>query len=174
MHDQMHAHKHLKACKPRRMHISISKHAKLHAGTSCKYAALCVYTYAVCTVGLRNLTFHGEKDAKGEDNLAKQQLESGHLFVLYALYDLYALYALFSTLQACSPLWSHECGSSYYTTGMCSRVNSNFRFSKTVAPALQSTRNNLPCGSNPGFEVRGNFCSLIASVPLRKQSDVSV
>lgn len=40
--------------------------------------------------------------------------------------------------QACSPLWSHECGSSYYTTGMCSRVNSNFRFSKTVAPALQS------------------------------------
>ncbi|NWU71995.1 ITA11 protein, partial [Pterocles burchelli] len=39
--------------------------------------------------------------------------------------------------QACSPLWSHECGSSYYTTGMCSRVNSNFRFSKTVAPALQ-------------------------------------
>uniref|UniRef100_A0A8D2LRR2 Integrin subunit alpha 11 n=1 Tax=Varanus komodoensis TaxID=61221 RepID=A0A8D2LRR2_VARKO len=41
--------------------------------------------------------------------------------------------------HACSPrpLWSHECGSSYYTTGMCSRVNSNFRFSKTVAPALQ-------------------------------------
>ncbi|EDL26027.1 integrin, alpha 11 [Mus musculus] len=40
-------------------------------------------------------------------------------------------------MWACSPLWSHECGSSYYTTGMCSRVNSNFRFSKTVAPALQ-------------------------------------
>ncbi|XP_029814581.1 integrin alpha-11 [Manacus vitellinus] len=39
--------------------------------------------------------------------------------------------------NACSPLWSHECGSSYYTTGMCSRVNSNFRFSRTVAPALQ-------------------------------------
>lgn len=34
--------------------------------------------------------------------------------------------------------------------------------------------NNLPCSSNPGFEVRGKFCSLIASVPLRKQSDVSV
>uniref|UniRef100_A0A8B9SHB5 Integrin subunit alpha 11 n=1 Tax=Anas platyrhynchos TaxID=8839 RepID=A0A8B9SHB5_ANAPL len=29
------------------------------------------------------------------------------------------------------------CGSSYYTTGMCSRVNANFRFAKTVAPALQ-------------------------------------
>ncbi|XP_061855845.1 integrin alpha-11 isoform X2 [Colius striatus] len=42
-----------------------------------------------------------------------------------------------SSVLACSPLWSHECGSSYYTTGMCSRVNSNFRFSKTVAPALQ-------------------------------------
>ncbi|XP_036049512.1 integrin alpha-11-like [Onychomys torridus] len=43
-----------------------------------------------------------------------------------------------NSFLACSPLWSHECGSSYYTTGMCSRVNSNFRFSKTVAPALQS------------------------------------
>ncbi|KAI1235273.1 hypothetical protein IHE44_0002915 [Lamprotornis superbus] len=39
--------------------------------------------------------------------------------------------------KACSPLWSHECGSSYYTTGMCSRVNANFRFSRSVAPALQ-------------------------------------
>ncbi|KYO20931.1 integrin alpha-10 isoform A [Alligator mississippiensis] len=42
-----------------------------------------------------------------------------------------------NSFLACSPLWSHECGSSYYTTGMCSRVNSNFRFSKTIAPALQ-------------------------------------
>ncbi|XP_039933683.1 integrin alpha-11 [Hirundo rustica] len=42
-----------------------------------------------------------------------------------------------SSVLACSPLWSHECGSSYYTTGMCSRVNANFRFSRTVAPALQ-------------------------------------
>uniref|UniRef100_A0A8C7E2M5 Integrin subunit alpha 11 n=1 Tax=Naja naja TaxID=35670 RepID=A0A8C7E2M5_NAJNA len=42
-----------------------------------------------------------------------------------------------SSFLACSPLWSHECGSSYYTTGMCSRVNSNFRYSKSVAPALQ-------------------------------------
>ncbi|XP_012999476.1 integrin alpha-11 isoform X3 [Cavia porcellus] len=42
-----------------------------------------------------------------------------------------------NSFLACSPLWSHECGSSYYTTGMCSRVNANFRFSKTVAPALQ-------------------------------------
>ncbi|KAM4748622.1 integrin alpha-11 [Rhinophrynus dorsalis] len=42
-----------------------------------------------------------------------------------------------NSFVACSPLWSHECGSSYYTTGMCSRVNANFRFSKIVAPALQ-------------------------------------
>ncbi|NWI02918.1 ITA11 protein, partial [Tichodroma muraria] len=42
-----------------------------------------------------------------------------------------------SSVLACSPLWSHECGSSYYTTGMCSRVNANFRFSRSVAPALQ-------------------------------------
>uniref|UniRef100_A0A8D2P2L5 Integrin subunit alpha 11 n=1 Tax=Zosterops lateralis melanops TaxID=1220523 RepID=A0A8D2P2L5_ZOSLA len=42
-----------------------------------------------------------------------------------------------SSVLACSPLWAHECGSSYYTTGMCSRVNANFRFARTVAPALQ-------------------------------------
>ncbi|XP_029431014.1 integrin alpha-11 isoform X2 [Rhinatrema bivittatum] len=42
-----------------------------------------------------------------------------------------------NSFVACSPLWSHECGTSYYTTGMCSKVNANFRFSKTVAPALQ-------------------------------------
>ncbi|XP_018110721.2 integrin alpha-11 [Xenopus laevis] len=42
-----------------------------------------------------------------------------------------------NSFVACSPLWSHECGSSFYTTGMCSRVNANFRFSRIVAPALQ-------------------------------------
>ncbi|XP_005521714.1 PREDICTED: integrin alpha-11 [Pseudopodoces humilis] len=42
-----------------------------------------------------------------------------------------------SSVLACSPLWAHECGSSYFTTGMCSRVSSSFRFSRSVAPALQ-------------------------------------
>uniref|UniRef100_A0A4W6FFH6 Integrin subunit alpha 11 n=1 Tax=Lates calcarifer TaxID=8187 RepID=A0A4W6FFH6_LATCA len=34
-------------------------------------------------------------------------------------------------------LWSHECGSSLYSTGICSRVSRNFRLSHTIAPALQ-------------------------------------
>uniref|UniRef100_A0A8D3E0C3 Integrin, alpha 11a n=1 Tax=Scophthalmus maximus TaxID=52904 RepID=A0A8D3E0C3_SCOMX len=38
---------------------------------------------------------------------------------------------------ACGPLWSYECGSSYYSTGICSRVNSSFKFSRTIAPAFQ-------------------------------------
>ncbi|XP_041652608.1 integrin alpha-11 isoform X2 [Cheilinus undulatus] len=37
----------------------------------------------------------------------------------------------------CGPLWSHECGSSLYSTGICSRVSRNFRPSHTIAPALQ-------------------------------------
>lgn len=41
-------------------------------------------------------------------------------------------------LQACGPLWSYECGSSYYSTGICSRVNASFKFSRTIAPAFQS------------------------------------
>uniref|UniRef100_A0A9J8D840 Integrin, alpha 11a n=1 Tax=Cyprinus carpio carpio TaxID=630221 RepID=A0A9J8D840_CYPCA len=39
--------------------------------------------------------------------------------------------------QACGPLWSYECGSSYYSTGICSRVNASFKFSRTIAPAFQ-------------------------------------
>ncbi|NWV76178.1 ITA11 protein, partial [Dasyornis broadbenti] len=42
-----------------------------------------------------------------------------------------------SSVLACSPLWSHECGSSYYAPGMCSRLSAGFRFSRSVAPALQ-------------------------------------
>ncbi|XP_024911985.1 integrin alpha-11 isoform X2 [Cynoglossus semilaevis] len=37
----------------------------------------------------------------------------------------------------CGPLWSHECGSSLYSTGICSKVSRNFRLSHTIAPALQ-------------------------------------
>lgn len=34
-------------------------------------------------------------------------------------------------------MWSYECGSSYYSTGICSRVNASFKFSRTIAPAFQ-------------------------------------
>lgn len=44
---------------------------------ACKHASLCIYIYAACTTGLTNLTSHGEKDAEGEDSLAKQQLKTG-------------------------------------------------------------------------------------------------
>ncbi|XP_029952205.1 integrin alpha-11 [Salarias fasciatus] len=42
-----------------------------------------------------------------------------------------------SSFVACGPLWSHECGSSLYSTGICSRVGRNFRHSNIIAPALQ-------------------------------------
>uniref|UniRef100_A0AAV2KX47 VWFA domain-containing protein n=1 Tax=Knipowitschia caucasica TaxID=637954 RepID=A0AAV2KX47_KNICA len=42
-----------------------------------------------------------------------------------------------SSFVTCGPLWSHECGSSLYSTGICSRVGRNFRLSHTMAPALQ-------------------------------------
>ncbi|XP_048112061.1 integrin alpha-11-like [Alosa alosa] len=38
---------------------------------------------------------------------------------------------------ACGPLWSYECGSAYYSTGICSRVNSSFQFTNNIAPAFQ-------------------------------------
>ncbi|XP_030621745.1 integrin alpha-11-like [Chanos chanos] len=42
-----------------------------------------------------------------------------------------------NSFVACGPLWSYECGSSYYSTGICSRVSSTFKFSRTIAPAFQ-------------------------------------
>uniref|UniRef100_A0A3Q3VN57 VWFA domain-containing protein n=1 Tax=Mola mola TaxID=94237 RepID=A0A3Q3VN57_MOLML len=42
-----------------------------------------------------------------------------------------------NSFVACGPLWSYECGSSYYSTGICSKVNANFKFSRTIAPAFQ-------------------------------------
>uniref|UniRef100_A0AAZ3Q5M5 VWFA domain-containing protein n=1 Tax=Oncorhynchus tshawytscha TaxID=74940 RepID=A0AAZ3Q5M5_ONCTS len=42
-----------------------------------------------------------------------------------------------NSFVVCGPLWSYECGSSYYSTGICSRVNASFKFSKTIAPAFQ-------------------------------------
>lgn len=48
------------------------------------------------------------------------------------------LYYCLPVFKACGPLWSYECGSSYYSTGICSRVNGTFKFSRTIAPAFQS------------------------------------
>uniref|UniRef100_A0A673KVR7 Integrin alpha-11-like n=1 Tax=Sinocyclocheilus rhinocerous TaxID=307959 RepID=A0A673KVR7_9TELE len=42
-----------------------------------------------------------------------------------------------NSFVACGPLWSYECGSSYYSTGICSRVNSSFNFTHSIAPAFQ-------------------------------------
>ncbi|XP_059190805.1 integrin alpha-11 [Centropristis striata] len=42
-----------------------------------------------------------------------------------------------NSFVTCGPLWSHECGSSLYSTGICSKVGRNFRLSHTIAPALQ-------------------------------------
>ncbi|XP_051978489.1 integrin alpha-11-like [Xyrauchen texanus] len=42
-----------------------------------------------------------------------------------------------NSFVACGPLWSYECGTSYYSTGICSRVNSTFKFTHSISPAFQ-------------------------------------
>ncbi|XP_047239280.1 integrin alpha-11-like isoform X2 [Girardinichthys multiradiatus] len=42
-----------------------------------------------------------------------------------------------NSFVTCGPLWSHECGSSLYSTGICTKANWNFRLTQTFAPALQ-------------------------------------
>ncbi|KAJ8252301.1 hypothetical protein COCON_G00216130 [Conger conger] len=74
-----------------------------------------------------------------------------------------------SSFVACGPLWSYECGSSYYSTGLCSRINSSFRFSRTIAPAFQRCETYMDIvivldGSNsiyPWFEVRNFLINIL-------------
>ncbi|KAM9753715.1 LOW QUALITY PROTEIN: integrin alpha-11 [Menidia menidia] len=42
-----------------------------------------------------------------------------------------------SSFVTCGPLWSHECGSSLYSTGICAKSSRNFRLTSTIAPAHQ-------------------------------------
>ncbi|KAI5614814.1 integrin alpha-11 [Silurus asotus] len=67
-----------------------------------------------------------------------------------------------NSFVACGPLWSYECGSSLYSTGICSSVDSNFNFSHSIAPAFQRCETYMDIvivldGSNsiyPWFEVQ--------------------
>uniref|UniRef100_A0A452G8V8 Integrin alpha-2 n=1 Tax=Capra hircus TaxID=9925 RepID=A0A452G8V8_CAPHI len=38
----------------------------------------------------------------------------------------------------CGPLWAQQCGSQYYTTGVCSDVSSDFQLRTSFAPAVQT------------------------------------
>ncbi|XP_060047007.1 integrin alpha-2 isoform X1 [Erinaceus europaeus] len=38
----------------------------------------------------------------------------------------------------CGPLWAHQCGSQYYTTGVCSDVSADFQLLASFSPAVQA------------------------------------
>nr|XP_015224286.1 PREDICTED: integrin alpha-10 [Lepisosteus oculatus] len=40
---------------------------------------------------------------------------------------------------ACAPLWSQECGTSVFSTGICASVDNSFQPKETIAPTAQST-----------------------------------
>ncbi|XP_059574021.1 integrin alpha-10 [Alligator mississippiensis] len=71
---------------------------------------------------------------------------------------------------ACAPLWSQECGTSMFSTGICTKVDSDFRPTKTIAPTAQRCSTYMDIvivldGSNsiyPWYEVQ-NFLSNILS-----------
>ncbi|KAK1158050.1 integrin alpha-11-like isoform X1 [Acipenser oxyrinchus oxyrinchus] len=74
-----------------------------------------------------------------------------------------------NSFVTCGPLWSHECGSSYYSTGICSRVNSTFKFSRSIAPAFQRCETYMDIvivldGSNsiyPWYEVQNFLINIL-------------
>ncbi|CAG5859397.1 unnamed protein product [Menidia menidia] len=74
-----------------------------------------------------------------------------------------------NSFVACGPLWSYECGSSYYSTGICSRVNASFKFSRTIAPAFQRCETYMDIvivldGSNsiyPWYEVQAFLINIL-------------
>ncbi|XP_034736538.1 integrin alpha-11a isoform X1 [Etheostoma cragini] len=74
-----------------------------------------------------------------------------------------------NSFVACGPVWSYECGSSYYSTGICSRVNASFKFSRTIAPAFQRCETYMDIvivldGSNsiyPWYEVQAFLINIL-------------
>uniref|UniRef100_A0A670ZEH6 Integrin subunit alpha 10 n=1 Tax=Pseudonaja textilis TaxID=8673 RepID=A0A670ZEH6_PSETE len=71
---------------------------------------------------------------------------------------------------ACAPLWSQECGTSMYNTGMCTSLDKDFRLMENIAPTVQRCSTYMDIvivldGSNsiyPWYEVQ-NFLSNILS-----------
>lgn len=47
-----------------------------------------------------------------------------------------SLFSIF--LKTCGPLWAQQCGSQYYTTGVCSDVSPDFQLLTSFSPAVQS------------------------------------
>ncbi|NXY00653.1 ITA10 protein, partial [Centropus bengalensis] len=70
----------------------------------------------------------------------------------------------------CAPLWSQECGTSVFSTGICARLDEELRPLDTIAPAAQRCSTYMDIvivldGSNsiyPWYEVQ-NFLSNILS-----------
>lgn len=51
--------------------------------------------------------------------------------------------------QACAPLWSQECGTSMFSTGICASVSDELEPRETIAPTAQSNRTHSEmCQSN--------------------------
>ncbi|NWU57170.1 ITA10 protein, partial [Dromas ardeola] len=46
---------------------------------------------------------------------------------------------------ACAPLWSQECGTSLFSTGICARLDGDLRPVGTIAPTAQREWGRLPC-----------------------------
>ncbi|NXD17960.1 ITA10 protein, partial [Nothocercus nigrocapillus] len=71
---------------------------------------------------------------------------------------------------ACAPLWSQECGTSVFSTGVCTRVDGDLRPVETLAPTAQRCSTYMDIvivldGSNsiyPWYEVQ-NFLSNVLS-----------
>uniref|UniRef100_W5UJ85 Integrin alpha-11 n=1 Tax=Ictalurus punctatus TaxID=7998 RepID=W5UJ85_ICTPU len=74
-----------------------------------------------------------------------------------------------NSFMACGPLWSYECGTSLYSTGICSSVDSAFNFSHSIAPAFQRCETYMDIvivldGSNsiyPWFEVQDFLINIL-------------
>uniref|UniRef100_UPI00398ECB0C integrin alpha-11a n=1 Tax=Pristiophorus japonicus TaxID=55135 RepID=UPI00398ECB0C len=69
----------------------------------------------------------------------------------------------------CGPLWSHECGNSYYSTGICCKISSNFKSARAFAPAIQRCETYMDIvivldGSNsiyPWYEVQNFLINIL-------------
>ncbi|XP_061578292.1 integrin alpha-11-like [Cololabis saira] len=88
-----------------------------------------------------------------------------------------------SSFVTCGPLWSHECGSSLYSTGICARASWNFKATHIITPALQRCETFMDIvivldGSNsiyPWYEVQDFITNILHKFYIRPgQTQVGV
>lgn len=76
--------------------------------------------------------------------------------------------------QACAPLWSQECGTSMFSTGICASVSDNLEPRETIAPTAQSNHTFTHTHTDQHTHTRGGKKTQAAEACVNQPNTASV